>query len=56
MIFIVDPGGCSPENGIPANARISPVRGRSATTPPSRPASAVTAARSTAGEIVVRTG
>src|SRR5947199_312348 len=55
MIFIVEPGGCSPENGIPAKARIWPLRGRTATTPPRRPASAAIAARSTEGEMVVRT-
>ncbi len=39
----------------PATARIWPVLGCIATTPPSCPPSAVTAARCTAGEIVVRT-
>ncbi len=55
MILKVDPGGCSPLNAMPAAARISPLRGFIATTPPRRPASASTAACWTCSEIVVRT-
>jgi hypothetical protein len=55
IILNVDPGGCSPEKPMPAKPSISPVRGWIATTPPSRPPSAVTAACSTGSEIVVRT-
>ena len=40
----VDPGGCGAEKAMPARARISPLRASSAATPPSRPASATTAA------------
>ena len=54
-ILNVDPGGCRPEKAIPEKASTSPVRGASATMPPSRPPSAVTAACSTGSEIVVRT-
>ena len=44
-ILNVEPGGCRPlRTRCRRRARISPVRGRIATTPPRRPASAVTAA------------
>ena len=43
-ILKVEPGGCGAENAIPASARTSPLRGSSAATPPSRPASPTTAA------------
>ena len=39
-ILKVEPGGCGAEKAMPARARISPLRGSSAATPPSRPASA----------------
>ena len=55
IILNVDPGGCRPEKAIPEKASTSPVRGWSATTPPRRGPSAVTAACSTGSEIVVRT-
>ena len=55
MILNVEPGGWRPENAIPAKARISPVFGLIATTPPSRLPSAAVAARCTGIEIVVRT-
>ena len=45
MILNVEPGGCRPEKASPASARISPVAGRSAATPPSGSPSAATAAR-----------
>ena len=56
MIFIVEPGGCSAENAIPASASSAPVRGFITTIPPYWPPSAATAARSIPGEIVVLTG
>ena len=59
MILNVEPGGCRPERPIPAAATTSPSSlppTRIATTPPRRPASAVTAAAWTCGMIVVRTG
>ena len=40
----VEPGGCGAEKAMPASARISPLRGSSAATPPSLPASPTTAA------------
>ena len=55
MILNTDPGGCGAEYAIPASASTSPSFGRITATPPSRPASAVTAARWTSGSIVVRT-
>ena len=54
-ILNVDPGGWSPENATPERARISPVLGRMAAMPPSRPARASTAAVWTLGAIDVRT-
>ena len=39
-ILNVEPGGCGAEKAMPASARTSPLRGSSAATPPSRPASA----------------
>lgn len=55
-ILNVEPGGCGAEKAMPASARISPLRGSSAATPPKRPASAVTAASWSRESIVVRTG
>src|SRR3954453_8276801 len=55
MILNVEPGGCRPENATPGSARISPVRGRTTATPPSRSPLATTAARWTSGSIEVRT-
>jgi hypothetical protein len=52
-ILNVEPGGWGAENAIPASARISPLRGSSAATPPKRPASAVTAASCRRVSIVV---
>ena len=55
MILNVEPGGCRPSRPIPATARISPVAGTIATTPPSWLPRALTAAAWTEGEIDVRT-
>ena len=55
-IFIVEPGGCRPPRTRCRRTRGSRrCAGARATTPPRRPARAAIAARSTAGEIVVRT-
>src|SRR5437762_576624 len=55
IILKVEPGGCTLFRPMPATAVISPVEGRITTMPPSWPPRAVTAARCSAGEIVVRT-
>ncbi len=54
-IFIVEPGGCSAENAIPASACSPPVRGSITAIPAYWPASASTAAVSIPGLIVVCT-
>src|SRR5438477_4601640 len=53
MIFIVEPGGCTDEKAIPASASRPPVRGSIAVMPAYLPPSALTAARSSDGTIVV---
>ena len=55
MTLNVDPGGWGAEKATPASARTSPVRGSSAAIPPSRPASASTAASCRRLSIVDRT-
>ncbi len=54
-ILKVDPGGCRSSIPMPATARIAPLAGSNATTPPNCPPRASTAARCTPGEMVVRT-
>ena len=56
MIFIVEPGGCSAEKAIPARASRAPVRGFMTLMPAYLPPMALTAARSSEGEIVVVIG
>ena len=55
-ILNVEPGGCGAEIAIPASARILAVRASSAATPPSLPASAVTAACCSRLSIVATAG
>ena len=56
MIFIVEPGGCTAEKAMPAAASSAPVRGFITAIPAYWPPSEATAARSSAGSIVVLTG
>src|SRR6185437_4751542 len=52
-ILKVDPGGCRSSMPMPATAKISPLAGSRATTPPSCPPSASAATRCNPGEMVV---